>query len=428
MNRSDARTFLRGILGVDADDQLYTDARLNVLLEQAHHSIVDRIREANPRYLTKTDTVTLVGSEATLPSDFSATLEVRITDSTGVELNEVLYDDLSNITSNNFGITGEDSSATIRAAPGVVSPTATLWIRYTYWPAAWTTDVDPPGVPAAFHEVVALEAVLTAFEFGNESEIPKFIANRHRERFAALLEHVRKRGYGGTTHIDYVSRLGMRQLVRGWLGLEDTDPQLTDGRLNLLLIQAHHALIEDIQDANPSYFTDTTTLTALSDNVYTLPVAGYKTANGFARALEVRYTDAEGSELTETRADQLKSSGQGMYAIVQPPDAAPPTSTVTLQLHTSQSTDSTIDLWLRYVYYPRDFDEEYENTTPDGIPHHFVDVLALEALQLTGANANPALRERWIDRRAQLISRVGRLSKDPMRQRLVKPFDADQIW
>lgn len=413
MTRADLRTYLRTLLGVESNDKLYTDTRLNLLLEQAHAGLVAEVRQAAPEFFTATITLTESGAGNTYLltsqiSNFAELLEVRVTNASGVELSQVRVEDLNAARGNRYALTGTDEQATILTSSDVTAAAA-LYVRYSYWPSAFTSDVAPPGIPSAFHELVGLEAIFV-FELGGEGVLPKSLRERWAVRRQAFLTHVSNRIRPATKATDITTRAGVRSLVRGLLGARDDDPSYADASLNLQIQSAWYSIVFDLMAINPSYFETTASLTAEVGDAhqYVLPA-------GAGRLLEVRFTDSEGSLLDFTRGESL--TGHSMAYTVE--DDA----TVGRVIRTSQDAD-TGTIWIRYTKLPTAPTAD-ATTAIDGIPSGFVDVLALEVAVLH----NPALMFRHTDRRSQLMDFVSRPSTQPTLTRRVNVDEAleDQL-
>lgn len=212
-----------------------------------------------------------------------------------------------------------------------------------------------------------------------------------------------------------MNRGTLTTLVRSYLGTASDDPAYTATILNPLLQSAYDSLIADIQDANPHYLSTAVTLTADSSTSHLYTFATQSPAiTDFAKWLEVRWTDEDGVLLAEARLEDLRDGGGGLFALTGP-DEAP-------VLRTGADDEAGTALYFRYAYWPADWDEDSDE--PTGIPAKYHDLVALEALfafALGGEARVPAdLRIRWMDRRAQLLSRVGRRGIQPSRSRIVE--------
>lgn len=209
------------------------------------------------------------------------------------------------------------------------------------------------------------------------------------------------------------SRSTIRTWLRTFLGAESDDPAFSDAILNPILQQATDALLADLVDASPGYLSKTVTLEADSASSHLYTFATQSTAvEDFARWLEVRWTDEDGSRLDEARLDELGDAGADHFAITGPDE--------TPVLQTSKDSTAGEDVWMRYAYWPAEMSGDASE--PGGIPSRFHDVIALEALfafGLGGEQSRPReLELRWRDRRAQLLTQVSRRGTQPSRTRV----------
>lgn len=212
------------------------------------------------------------------------------------------------------------------------------------------------------------------------------------------------------------SRLVIKGWIRRFLGTSDDDPAFDDSVLDPIVQQAVDSLLTAIQDVNPDYLVKPPVLlTADSPTSHNYTFASQSAPiTDFAKWLEVRYTDEDGAQLDEARLEELASFGGDFFAITGP-DEAP-------ILVTSSDTEAGTGLWLRYAYWPAVL--AGDSSQPTGISSRFHDVVALEALFAFGLGGEqrlpPELRERWFDRRGQLLARAGRRGTGVSRTKLVR--------
>ena len=210
------------------------------------------------------------------------------------------------------------------------------------------------------------------------------------------------------------SRGTLRTLIRTFLGTSADDAAFSAAILDPIVQQAVDSLIASIQDANPDYLVKLVTLVAdtTTSHNYTFATQGTPIAD-FAKWLEVRYDDEDGSQLVEARLEELRDLGTD-YFTIKGPDEAP-------VLVTSADSPAGKSLYFRYAYWPAELVDD--NSVPTGIPSRFHDVVALEALFVFGLGGEQRLPrelyDRWFDRRAQLLSRVGRRGTQNSRTRMV---------
>lgn len=207
----------------------------------------------------------------------------------------------------------------------------------------------------------------------------------------------------------------VRTMVTTMLGTSDDDPAFSPTILNPLIQSAVDALLSDIQDANPDYLATSVTLAADSSSSHLYTFAAQSTAlTDFGKWIEVRYTDETGIPLAECRLDELWSFGTDYFCVLGVDEAA--------VLQTSPDSPAGIALFLRYASWPVPLADDAD--VIDGIPVRYHDVVALETLFAFGLGGEqqrpPELTARWRDRRAQLMSRVGRRGAQPSRTRMVE--------
>lgn len=426
MTRDEMRTYMRTLLGVADNDQLYTNARLDLLLEQAHAGVIGEVRKAAPDYFVKSTTVTYSGTNnnynlgASL-SDFAELLTVRVTSATGDKLSPTLVERIGDAKSKNYALYDRDDIAKLITS-GDVSGNATLWVRYSYWPAALDSNIDPPGIPEKYHEVVPLEAIF-AFEIGNEAQVPKGMRERWILRKQQFIAHAQNRVLVPTAVSAISNRSHLRSLMRTWLGVRDDDRYYTDDRLNQLLQSAHASLLSDIAEVNPSYFSVVTTLVAegsTGDDAHRYVFASQSSPiTDFAKWEEVRVEDYEGVQMAQVRANELFVTGAYAFTLEQD-------KTDGLTLRTSPHAEDGVDVWMRYSYWPEAMTDD--DDTPGGIPTEYIDIVAMEAVfSLPGVveRTSPILSQRWVDRRGQMMFRIGKLGADSSRVRNVEDNELD---
>lgn len=206
--RAQVKLWIRNWLGTGADDPVYGDtaAGISPLLDPAVQQVVDQLIDEihlqNPHYLSKFASLTPLSTTSHLYNlvtqavpilDFSHWLELRVTDESGSPFEEARLDELLSAGSGFFCVTGPDEAAVIQTSADTAAGLP-LWLRYGYWPADLVDDTTViPGIPAHYHDVVALET-LFVFAVGGESRWPDELRERRRDRHAALIAHVGKRG------------------------------------------------------------------------------------------------------------------------------------------------------------------------------------------------------------------------------------------
>lgn len=207
MTRGELATRVRQFLGTAEDDPQFSGTVLNPILQDAYWAILEDIRLLNPGYLQTTVTLTAdsatsrlytFSTQAAPITDFAGWLDVRWTDGDGVPLREVRYDELRNADADAFALSGQDETAVLTVSP-LADAGQPLWLVYSPWPAAWTTDSNTPSlIPVRYHDVLALEA-LYAFGLGGEQRLPPELYTRWTDRRSQLLESVAKRGVQPST-------------------------------------------------------------------------------------------------------------------------------------------------------------------------------------------------------------------------------------
>lgn len=193
---------IRRFLGTESDDPAYSSPILDPVVQEAVDSLRTDIDLENPGYNAKEVTLTAdsgtsrdytFATQSTPVTDFARWLEVRWTDSDGLELAEVRLDELRDAGTDHFAIIGIDSAPTLKVSKD--SPSGKdVWLRYTAWGATLSDDSDvPAGIPLRFHDVIALEC-LFVFALGGEERLPAELNRRWMDRRAQLMHHVGKRG------------------------------------------------------------------------------------------------------------------------------------------------------------------------------------------------------------------------------------------
>ncbi len=200
--RSTIVASIRRYLATPSDDPAYSDTILNPIVQEAVDSLLTDINEQNPSYNSTLVTlaadsssgrVYTFASQSSPITDFSRWLDIRWTDSDGLNLTEVRYDELKDAGADHFIITGIDSAPALETSPDSEAGKA-IWLRYTKWFADMSGDNDvPSGIPLKFHDVIALEA-LFAFGLGGEQGIPPDLRARWFDRRNQLIHHVGRRG------------------------------------------------------------------------------------------------------------------------------------------------------------------------------------------------------------------------------------------
>ena len=212
------------------------------------------------------------------------------------------------------------------------------------------------------------------------------------------------------------TRLSLKLWIRQWLATTSDDPAYADALLDPSLQAAYDGLIADLKDINPGFLVATAaTLTPESATSHRYNFATQAVAiTNFAKWLQVRYTDEDGSSLGESRVDELSGSPGGYFAIIGADDTA--------VLVTSPDTTLGGNLWFQYAAWPAAFTSDSD--TPSAISSRFHDVVALECLFVFGNGGEqrmpPELRERWLTRRSQLMASVSRRGVGVSRTRMVE--------
>lgn len=216
-----------------------------------------------------------------------------------------------------------------------------------------------------------------------------------------------------------MNRGQLKTLIRQFLGTSEDDQAFDDDVLNPIVQQAVDSLLTSIQDANPDYLVRTPVTLRADGGVghnYTFTTQTVPITD-FAKWLEVRYDDEDGSELEERRLEDLRNAGSGCFAITGP-DEAP-------VLVTSPDSPAAALLFFRYGYWPAELASD--SSVPTGVPSRFHDVIALEALYAFGLGGEQRLPrelyDRWFDRRNQMLGRVGRRGVSNSRTRIVESYD-----
>ncbi len=202
MDRDTIITRVKTYLGTADDDPAYTDAILEPIVQEAADGLVADINLQNPGMNSKTVTLKADSSSSHLYTfstqtspitDFAKWLEMRLIDSTGIELWETRYEELRAAGQDYFIIGGLDDAPVLETS----ADTGTgkdIFMRYTPWFADMSAGTDvPKGIPLKFHDVIALE-MLYVFGLGGEARLPPELFTRWETRRGQLIHHVGKRG------------------------------------------------------------------------------------------------------------------------------------------------------------------------------------------------------------------------------------------
>lgn len=220
----------------------------------------------------------------------------------------------------------------------------------------------------------------------------------------------------------------MRAQTLVYLTTTTDDPLFTSQVINQYLIDAHHAIVNEIHTTNRNYLYKDALLTPDATTVQpwsTTPVLSYTLATqstpitDFAYWIELRKTNDDGDLLREARLEELRDAGNGYFAVTGPDDNP--------QIRLSKDTEAGINVYLKYGYWPADM--QTDTDSPNGIPVQFHDVLPLEVLfafELGGEGTHPpALKERWMNRKAALLYHVAKRGTTVTRTK-VDPWDIEQ--
>lgn len=192
--RSTIRELVRTYLLTDSNDKAYSDARLNVLIQNEINMLASDIYEANPDFQRSLTTLTGASHEYEMPTDFRKWVEVRLVDKDGQLLTEVRDDELNNVVGYAFSIVGPDHAATLRTSSACPSDTD-IYLKYNAWESDMTSDSDEPSViPKKFHDVIALRTARVVFGLGGEQVFPAVLEEQVADRYAQLIQHVSRRG------------------------------------------------------------------------------------------------------------------------------------------------------------------------------------------------------------------------------------------
>lgn len=213
-----------------------------------------------------------------------------------------------------------------------------------------------------------------------------------------------------------MNRAAIKTLIRTYLGTSDDDPAYSDTILNPVVQDAVDSILNDIERQNPSYLVKpAVTLQAdgAASHNYTLATQS-PAITDFARFLELRFDDEDGTTLTEARVEELRDAGSDYFAITGADESA--------VFVTSADSPAGNPLYLRYAYWPTELASD--SSSPTGIPGRFHGVIALESLfaafGLGGEQRLPReLHDRWLDRRSQLMAHVGHRGTQNSRSRVV---------
>lgn len=187
---------LRAMVGLASDDPLASDTVFNPIINQAYQSVVAECAEAAPDALSTTGTVTLTNGSGPTPADVYQIRAVRLVNSQGADLDRCPFAELE-LLSGAYAVTGVEAPFTVHVTDDVTD--GTLWLAYTQGAPAeeLADDGDIPALlPAAFHDVIALEAGFAA-ELGGEQRRPPELKQRWQDRKARLFAHLLKVGGPG---------------------------------------------------------------------------------------------------------------------------------------------------------------------------------------------------------------------------------------
>lgn len=194
----------------------------------------------------------------------------------------------------------------------------------------------------------------------------------------------------------------LRSLFYVYLGTKASDPMYPSTTVDALINAAANKYKADIQQANPGWLSDTTTLTLSSGSV-SLPA-------DFAGVLDLRLTDNTGMRLREVRYEELELDwSQPVYAITGSDAAA--------TLHCSSQVSEDGDVYLVYRTQPAELSAGTD--VPSWMPGQFHDLLAREAaidgfgLGAEGVPSPHFVRE-LDDRRAQFWGHLKSRSTHPL--------------
>lgn len=206
--RGEVKTWIRTLLGTGEDDPVYGNQApgVSAVLDPAVQHVVDQLisemHVANPGYLSTFASLTPAAAGSNLYdlaaqadpiTDFAGWLELRFNDENGSLFEEARLEELKSSGSGYFCVTGTDDAPIIQTSSDTQGGIP-LWLRYRIWPDNLVDDNTPiPGIPRRFHDVVALEA-LFVFAVGGESRWPEEMRERRRDRHAAMIAHVTRRG------------------------------------------------------------------------------------------------------------------------------------------------------------------------------------------------------------------------------------------
>ena len=202
MDRDTIITRVRTYLGTASDDPAYTNAILEPIVQEAADGLVMDINLQNPGMNSKTVTLKADSASSHLYTfstqtaaitDFGSWLEVRWTDSSGLELHEVRYEELRWAGQDHFFIAGLDDVPILETSADSGAGTD-IFFRYSPFFADMTVGTNvPAGIPLKFHDVIALE-MLYVFGLGGEADLPPALFRRWETRRGQLIHHVGKRG------------------------------------------------------------------------------------------------------------------------------------------------------------------------------------------------------------------------------------------
>lgn len=215
-----------------------------------------------------------------------------------------------------------------------------------------------------------------------------------------------------------MDRATIRTLILSYLATPSDDPAFTATILDTMIQESVDSLFTDVSLQSPGWLVTTVTLkTGSTSHDYVFSTQSSPITD-FKSWLEVRLTDKDGLWLTEAKFDEMNDAGADFFALTGPDD--------TPTLITSDDTTPGVDLYFRYAQWPAQMTAD--TSVPTEIPTRFHGVIALETLfvfGLGGEQRRPReLRERWQDRRAQLMTHAGKRGIQPSRTRVV----TDTVW
>lgn len=193
-SRAALRDLFYVFLGTKASDPAFPATTANALLNQVSKRYQAELRLHNPQYAQKVVTLTSATDTYALPADFGGWLDVRLTDSRGLQLAECRAEELQSMNVPAFTIVGPSQTASLITAPSVAAG-RTLWLRYTYLQGDLATDTDEPTwMPAEHHHLIAREAAIDAAGIGAEQLIDPVFLERTEDARAIYWSTIGRRG------------------------------------------------------------------------------------------------------------------------------------------------------------------------------------------------------------------------------------------